>query len=126
MMPLNFKIIKKNNPDFILYFKKGFIVFLGDMNKNVSNNEMEIIGDNIKIKSCKELNEFKIYNFKKTLNLKVVILIKKFLTLRLNYRLSQKVVLQKIIKDITENKKKFFSKKFDDIAFSISKIKLSN
>ena len=35
------------------------------MNKNVSNNEMEIIGDNIKIKSSKELNEFKIYNLKK-------------------------------------------------------------
>ena len=48
------------------------------------------------------------------------------LTVRLNYRLSQKIVLDNIINDIIKNKKKFYLKKFDDIAFSISKIKLSN
>ena len=127
MVPLNLQIIKKkNNPDFILYFKKGFLVFLGDMNKNVSNNELEIIGHNIKIKSSKELNEFNIYNLKKNFEFKDSYSYKKMSTVRLNYRLSQKIVMDNIIKDITNNKKNFFLKKFDDIAFLMNKIKLSN
>ena len=127
MVPLNLQIIKKkNNPDFILYFKKGFLVFLGDMNKNVSNNELEIIGHNIKIKSSKELNEFNIYNLKKNFEFKDSYSYKKMSTVRLNYRLSQKIVMDNIIKDITKNKKNFFLKKFDDIAFLMNKIKLSN
>ena len=59
-------ILKRGkNPDFLIKFVNGQIVFFNNPRKNISNNEFEILGDNLKIKTSDEINKFEIFKIKK-------------------------------------------------------------
>jgi len=113
------KIIKYGaNPDFIIKFLNGEIIFINSSRKNISNNEIEIIDENYKIKSNNEINNFEIFkiqkdnliknNFKYNLIDKIVF----------DESYSQKNVLEKVI-NIKKMKQNIFVNK---IAYDVSSI----
>ena len=119
--PLNLKntsikfLNKKKNPDFVLNFKKGSITFLNSPGKNVSNNEIELIDKNIRIKSFKEMSKFKIIEKHKNEKL-----IQK--TLIFDYKNYQKAVLKKILENRIKLKKNDINKIAHDVFFLLNKI----
>ena len=111
---------KKKNPDFVLNFKKGSITFLNSPGKNVSNNEIELIDKNIRIKSFKEMSKFKIIEKHKNNKL-----IQK--TLIFDYKNYQKEVLKKILENGLKLKKNDINKIAHDVFFLLNKVqKLKN
>lgn len=100
---INIKILNKSkNPDFLIKFNKGQIFFFNNPRKNISNNEFEIIGDNLKIKSDDQMNKFEIFHIEKDKyikNSKVFSPKKKIIYLDKNN--SQKVVLENIFNSLS-------------------------
>tara|TARA_S200000501_G_scaffold233228_1_gene218772 strand:- start:13625 stop:14548 length:924 start_codon:yes stop_codon:yes gene_type:complete len=119
--PLNLKdtsiklLNKKKNPDFVINFRKGSITFVNSPGKNVSNNEIELIDKNIKIKSFKEMGKFKIIEKDKN---------KKLFerTLIFDYKNYQKEVLRKILENSLKSSKNNINKTAHDVFFLLNKV----
>jgi len=92
------KILRRGkDPDFLIKFDKGKIFFFNNPRKNISNNEFEIVGDNLKIKSKDQMNEFDVFNIEKDNYIKDnYIFSNKSKNIKFDKKNSQKVVLDNI------------------------------
>ena len=98
------KTLKRGkNPDISITFKNGFIHFLNSPRDNLSNNEIEIVDENIKVKTSNEINNFEIFNLKKDSHISKNFLFKKKRYIKFDLKYSQKHVIDHIVKSIKKN-----------------------
>jgi len=130
LRPLGLKNIKikivnfKEYPDFIIYFKRGFLIFLSTENERVSNNDFIIVDRKIKIISSNEMNTFNFYVLKKDSLIENNFFFSKKRKIKLNTSFSQKNALNNILN--ISNKKNKFINMYKDISLILEKIKKKN
>tara|TARA_A100001011_G_scaffold397909_1_gene500445 strand:- start:1987 stop:2922 length:936 start_codon:yes stop_codon:yes gene_type:complete len=118
------KILKKGkNPNISITFKNGFIQFLNSPRENLSNNEIEIVDENVKLKSSNEINNFEIFNLKKDSHISQNFIFKKKGYIKFDLKYSQKHVIDHIVKCIQKNQSTKLIKKLYETSFFLHTLK---
>lgn len=121
------KIIKHGlNPDFVIRFLKGEIIFVNSVKKNISNNEIEIHDKKYKISSKNEINNFEIFKIKKDNLIKNNFrysLIDKF---KFDVNYSQRNVMHKIISSNNVKLNNFINKTALDVSLILERVIKTN
>lgn len=114
----------KKNPDFLIHFKKGYLVFLNTNSKNISNNDFIITGSKTKILTSNEMNNFKFYTLKKDQLIKENFYFEEKFQIKINNSMSQKNSLDYIHSKM--EKKNHLMNVYKNVSTIIEKIKILN